>query len=350
MKKNRGNIVMVLVLCLSFFSGCGEKEVGKQQFHIQFFDIFDTVSEVTGYEEKQEIFEKNVNFIRNRLEYYAKRFDIYQDYEGLTNIKDINEVAGKEAVKVDEEIIQLLRLGQKLYSESDGALNIAMGGVLNIWHRHRKEAAKKGEGTFPDMWELVRAKEHSDIEQIVINDRIQTVKLTDSEMSLDVGAIAKGFAIEKVAREMKDRGMESYLLNVGGNIRALGAKPDGEPWLVGIQNPDTSSEKVWLDTVSLTEETLSTSGGYFRYYKVGDETFHHIINRETLMPSDYFLSVSIIGKAESGEIDGYSTIAFIMPFEKSKQFVEANPKIEAIWVLKDGTIEYSSGMDQYLTK
>ncbi|MFR5854345.1 MAG: FAD:protein FMN transferase [Lachnospiraceae bacterium] len=103
-------------------------------------------------------------------------------------------------------------------------------------------------------------------------------------MSLDVGAIAKGCAVELTARKMEAQGVDSLLMSIGGNLRSIGRKGDGTPWRAGVQNPDLSAQQQNLAVIDLTDASLVTSGSYQRYYTVDGQQYHHIIDPETSLP------------------------------------------------------------------
>lgn len=113
-------------------------------------------------------------------------------------------------------------------------------------------------------------------------------------MSLDVGAIAKGYATKRLAETLEEAGVTSALLSLGGNVETIGTKADGKPWRVGVQNPDTSAAQSYLKVVNLNDSCLVTSGTYQRYYEVDGVRYHHIINPDTLMPWNQYDSVSIL--------------------------------------------------------
>ena len=343
----QGGLIFLLLLCLltaCTFSGKGKEE----RYQEQFFDLFDTVTQISGYAASEQEFREKLAFIRGRLEYYAKLYDIYQEYDGIVNLKTINQAAGKEPLPVEPAIIDLLKLGKEMYRQSGGAVNIAFGSVLRIWHDFRQEAmAHPEQAKLPDMAELRAAAKHTEIDDLILDETAGTVFLRDKEMSIDVGALAKGYAVEQVAQEMSAAGITSFLLNVGGNVRAVGAKPDGQPWHIGVQNPDISSPQSYIEEVLLKNESLVTSGNYQRFYVVQGKRYHHIIDKDTLLPADYFQSVSILC-ADSGKGDAYSTAAFNMPPEKSRRFIEDLAGVEALWVLSDGEMVYSSGFGKYL--
>ena len=165
-------------------------------------------------------------------------------------------------------------------------------------------------------------------------------------MLLDVGAIAKGYAVEQIAKHLEEKGVTGYILNVGGNVRTIGMA-DGEKWKVGIENPDTENkDKPFIEYLKIAGESVVTSGSYQRYYVVNGENYHHIIDPETLMPGTKYRSVSIITN-DSGLGDAMSTALFLMDYEEGKKLVDATENVEAMWVMNDGEQLYSDGFKDY---
>jgi thiamine biosynthesis lipoprotein len=173
-----------------------------------------------------------------------------------------------------------------------------------------------------------------------------SVTLTDPEMKLDVGAVAKGYATECIARHLETQGITGYILNVGGNIRAVGAKADGESWAVGIENPNGGD---YLEYLNIRGQSVVTSGSYQRYYYVDGKAYHHIIHPDTLMPADNFVSVSVICK-DSGFGDAMSTALFCLSLEEGLKLVESVSGLEAMWLTHDGEKTVSSGWNEYVKK
>lgn len=332
----------------SLLTGCAQKVRPLQEYDVQYFDYFDTITSFTMYAESEEQFEEYEESFRSELEYYHRLFDIYNSYEGVNNIKTINDNAGIVPVRVDEEIINLLEFAKEQYEATDGSVNVAMGSVLSIWHDYREAAGSMpGGGKVPDMAELEKAAEHMDISQVVIDKTAMTVYLEDASLRLDVGAVAKGYSTWRISEKLREQGVKSALLSVGGNVQCIGTKGDGKPWRVGIQNPDTSSQQSYLYVVGLQDKALVTSGTYQRYYEVDGVRYHHIINPDTLMPWREYDSVTILCE-NGGLADALSTAVFNMPLEEGMALVEALEGTEALWIYPDGREEMSSGFEQYL--
>lgn len=349
LKKKIIIIILVVIFTINM-SACSAPD--EKRYQASFLELFDTVTTIVGYAPSKEKFTEYSQMIHDYLEEYNQLFDIYNDYKDINNLKTINDNAGIKPIKVDQEIIDLLLYSKKIYELTDGKVNIAYGSVLLLWHEHRIEGLENPEiATLPDFKELEDRSNHTDINQIIIDEDACTVYLKDKDMSLDVGAIAKGYAVEKVAQKMKEKGFVQGMISVGGNVRTLASKYDEKgnlvPWEVGIKNPDLNSEKATLYTLNLSEYSLVTSGIYERYYTVDGKQYHHIIDPETLMPAQYFVSVSIVGQ-DSGSADALSTAIFNMSYDKGIDLIEELDGIEAMWVFYDGTMKYSSGFQSMI--
>lgn len=312
-------------------------------------DYFDTVTTIVGYENSQEEFDAVAGEILTQLGEYHRLYSIYNRFEGLENLCTINETVDgvHRTVKVDERIIDMLLYAKEMYTVTDGVVNIAMGSVLSLWHSYRTIGMDDpAVASLPPMDRLIAASEHTDISKMVIDQENCTVTLSDPKMTLDVGAVAKGYATERVAQYLEERGISGYVLNVGGNIRTVGGKSEGEPWTVGIENPDGGEYLAYLQVVG---KSVVTSGSYQRYYYVDGKPYHHIIHPDTLMPAEGFVSVSVVCK-DSGMGDALSTALFCLTLEEGLALVESIPDAEAMWVADDGTKSVSSGWNEYVKK
>lgn len=349
LKKKIVIIILGLILVLNM-SGCSAP--AEKRYEANFLGLFDTVTTIVGYAESKEEFTDYSQMIYDYLEEYNQFFDIYNDYKDVNNMKTINDNAGIKPIKVDQEIIDLLLFSKEMYELTEGKVNIAYGSVLLLWHDHRIKALEDPESaSLPDFKELEDRANHTDINDVIIDEDASTVYLKDKDMVLDVGAIAKGYAVEMVAQKMSKKGFVQGMISVGGNVRTLGNKYDEKgkliPWAVGIQNPDSNSEEATLYTLNLSEYSLVTSGIYERYYTVDGKQYHHIIDPETLMPAEYFVSLSIAVQ-DSGSADALSTAIFNMPYDKGIDLVEELEGTEAMWVFHDGTMKYSSGFQSMI--
>lgn len=341
MKKSAFTLLMIIVVLST--SSCNR---ALQRHQGSFLFLFNTLTEVVAFTKSEEEFSEFANFIKNELEIYHQLYDKYNLYEGINNIKTINDNAGKEPIKVDKKIIDLLKYSIDAYELSNGRVNIGMGSVLEIWHDYRTQGIEDPlNATLPPMELLEEANKHTNLDMLIIDEINSTVLLADSQMRLDVGAIAKGYATEQVTQAAIDMGYTDFLLSVGGNVRAAGGKgKQKDPWNVGIQNPDKESEQRSIYTLALIDLSLVASGNYERYYTVDGKEYHHIIDPNTLMPSEYFVAVSIICE-DSGMADVLSTAIYNMPYEKGLALIKSIEDAEALWIFHDGSMKYSDGFE-----
>lgn len=339
-------IIITLFMVLNL-AACGGPE--KKRYEGEFLQLFDTATRIIGYSHSKEAFGEYVQQIHDELEIYHQLYDIYNDYEGVNNIKTINDNAGIQPVKVDQRIIDLLLFSREAYAFSEGRMNVALGAVLKIWHDYREAGTEDPESAEVPPMDLLRsAADHVNIEDMIIDEENNTVYLADPEMRLDVGGLAKGYAVEQVSKYIMEQGFTDGLISVGGNVRSFGYKGEEKQlWSIGVQNPDRGSADLY--TVEITDKSLVTSGDYIRYYTVDGKRYHHIIDPETLMPAEYFTAVTIICR-DSGMADALSTMIYNMPFEEGHTYIEGLPDTEAIWVFPDGNTKYSSGFEALLKK
>ena len=339
-----GVIIVSLLVC-SFCTACNtNKKLNK--YTATSFDYFDTASIISGYATSQEEFDVIANEILSQLAEYHKLYTIYHRFDGMENLCTINElVDGKHrTVKVDRKIVDMLKYAKEMYALTNGKLNVAMGSVLSLWHSYRTIGRDDpSEAALPPMDKLREAAKHTDISNLIIDEENLTVTITDPLMTLDVGAIAKGYATEQIALWLEKQNVNGFVLNIGGNVKTIGVKPNGEKWTVGVENSDGTD---YLAYLNLSGESVVTSGSYQRYYIVDGKKYHHIIHPTTLMPAQGYVSVSVICK-NSGLGDALSTALFCMPFEEGKAFVENMTDVEVLWVFEDGKQFASSGFNFY---
>ena len=219
-------LILIVILVAAGYCSCGGGEAKNTRV---FYEYFDTVTEITAFGETDEEFDRITDEIENILKEYHRLADIYNEYSGTNNLCTVNKKAGKEPVAVSEKLLDLMEYGKEVYSLTCGETNIAFGAVTKLWH----DAAEDG-NRLPEENELKEAAKHCNIEDIVIDRQKGTLFLKDEKMSVDMGAVAKGYACEMAARYLEQEGKTGYALNLGGNLRVTGKKPGGEFWTAGI--------------------------------------------------------------------------------------------------------------------
>ena len=332
---------LTLLLAVLLLGGCTPKEPQESRYQATFLELFDTVTTIVGYAPTEEAFSTTAEAIHDDLESYHQLFDIYNTYPGVVNLKTLNETAATAPVKVDEKIMELLKFCREVYDATSGKVNIAMGSVLQLWHEAREDGIADPENAkLPEEAALTEAAKHTDLSQLILDEEAGTVFYADPEMSLDVGAIAKGYALEQVCKTAP----EGLLISVGGNVRATGPKPDGGSWVVGIQNP--TGEDGYLHTLEVQDISVVTSGDYQRYYTVDGVSYHHIIDPETLYPGRLWRAVTVLCP-DSGLADGLSTALFLLPQAEGQALLDKFG-CEALWVDSDNNLHYSPGFRDYI--
>ena len=332
-------ILCLLLLTSILLTGCasGEQAPETKQYNATFLTLFDTVTTIVGRAENEEAFRVTSQAIHDELLQYHQLFDIYNDYDGINNLKTINDNAGIAPVPVDDRIIALLKDCKDYHDLTQGMVNPAMGSVLQLWHEARNDGINDPANAYlPQADALNAAAQHMDFAAVVIDETASTVYLSDPEMRLDVGAVAKGWSVQRVA----ENAPSGLLISVGGNVCATGPKDtSGTPWVVGIQDPDGGDN--YLHTLYLTKGSLVTSGDYQRAYVVDGELYHHIIDPNTLYPSILWRSVTILCD-DSGLADALSTALFLLPLEVGQAILDETGAY-AMWVNRNGEIFYSPG-------
>ncbi|MCL1986984.1 MAG: FAD:protein FMN transferase [Firmicutes bacterium] len=310
------------------------------RFNTTFIDLFDTVTILIGYAQNQAEFNHFANdVIRPELLRLHRLFDIHNEYPGLNNMRTVNQNAGVRPVVVDQIIIDLLKLSIDAYEQTNGAVDITLGAVIDLW----RDAIQNTQ-TVPSAAALQAAARVRGVEQIVIDERARTVYIP-AGMQLDTGGIAKGFAVETAAQLAESAGFAAFTLSVGGDVRVTAGPMSGnrDVWGVGVQNPSNTAEI--LDAIFITHNSVFSSGDYQRFFEADGVRYHHIIDPQTLQPARNFRATTIIHP--NGAIaDILATATFILDLETAKQVV-SNLGGQALWILHDGSIITTDGYSQY---
>ncbi len=330
MKRKITAVFLCLSVLLSAFSCSVPDPAPKNRVMYDYFDTVTTFYDYSG--SREEDFSNLTARVERELSEYHRLYDIYNEYEGIVNLATLNKNAGNGPQKVDSKIIKILLFAKEMHTLTNGRVNIAMGAVTKIWHDYRTEGA-----SVPPMDMLRAAAEHTDIDNLVIDEENLTVELRDYKMRLDVGAIAKGYAVEMIASALINDGYSGFVLDVGGNIRTIGEKPSGEGWTCGVKNPNPTDQQTYVYKTELKNSAMSTSGVYERFYTVDGVSYHHIINGDTLMPENNYLSVSI--RADSSALsDALSTAVFNMHPDEARDFITGLSRVLAVLVMPSGEV------------
>ena len=347
--RQRKTWIAVLALCALLLTACSGQTAGSASETAEpavpqsiepkgkvYYTYFDTVSYVYDYAgDSAERFDDRSAEVSHILMEYHQMFDIYHEYSGVTNLCTINKNAGGEALEVDPRLVDFLLCARDMYALTDGEMNVCLGPVLRLWHDCREQAEEDPRSAaIPSEEALEEAYRHTDIALLEIDPEKNTVRLADPEASLDVGALGKGYATERAAEYLEEQGAAGYVLNIGGNIRCIGDRPDGSGWGTAIRSPDNSSAD-FACRIRIRDTACVTSGVYERYFTVHGTRYHHIIDRDTLFPAAYFDSLTVVTR-DSALADALSTALFCMPQEEGEKLAKEIGGVEVLWIYPDG--------------
>ena len=316
-------IVLVLILCLvgSNMSACAasEDKVSVTGFY------FDTVITVTLYNTTQQVADEILVLCKNYENLFSKTV------EG-SDVWRINHAAG-QPVKVSQDTLNILEITNRFSLLSDGAFDITVAPIVALWD------FTGGSQKMPDAETVAKLLPLVGYDRIKIDGDMVTLP---EGMAIDFGGIAKGYIADRIAEYCRGNGVNSAIINLGGNVIVLGEKPNGDPWKVGVQNPqaDTGTS---IAAVSIRNKSVVTSGIYERGFTVNGVRYHHLFDPKTGWPAQNELASVTIISDSSADGDALSTSCFVLGLEKGMALVESLEGIEAVFITRDNEIITSSG-------
>lgn len=354
MNKRKISLLVVIALLFSLLVSCKPKV--RMKFSFDYFDSFDTLVKATGYFFTQEEADKFDKKLAERLKYYDNLFDCHKEHEGVNNVYTINKMAGKEKVKVDAALLDLISQSKTLGLKYDSRVNIAFGAVIELWEKSMTEALENDElkAATPDIEVLKERAKYASLNNIIIDKEESTVYITDERTKINLGSVAKGYAVELICNELKEDGFDSVVLSAGGNVKTIG-HPNGETkrkWTIGVENPYSASEmkegdSEIYDILYTMDKAIVTSGDYQRFfYGLDNVKYNHIIDTRTLSSARNFTAVTVITK-DSGIADFLSTLLFTLTYEEGAEVIKDFPDTEALWINFDNTEFYTDGLKHY---
>lgn len=253
----------------------------------------------------------------------------------VSDIARLNDAAG-EWVEVSDYTVELLQAGLDYSAKSGGIFDITIGRLTNLWDFHAEEPV------VPDEADLQDAVNHVDYSCVQIDGN--KVRLTDPEACIDLGGIAKGYIGDKMVENLENNGVTSAIVNLGGNIICIGGKPDGDAFNIGVEAPFSDRTDI-VGSIGVKDKTLVTSGVYERMFEKNGTIYHHILDVKTGYPKKSDLdSVTIVAdKGHSMNCDAMSTICLLKGYKEAREFIESIDGVEAVFVMQDGSIEYTEG-------
>lgn len=260
-----------------------------------------------------------------------------------SDISQLNEKAGKEYVTVHPEVTKMLLTAIKYSELSDGAFDITVGPLIKLWGIGTENARIPSEDEIKEALSLVG------YENIRIDENTNKVKLLKEGMSVDLGGIAKGFAADEVVKIFKEYGIKSALINLGGSsMYTLGNKPDTSYWSIAIQHPRKDKNDNYAGIIKMSNQALSTSGDYERYFIKDGKRYHHILNPFTGYPADAGVmsdTIAISGDNPDGNMlaDILTKVTFVLGIDKGLDIINDIDGVECLAITTDNEIYKSAG-------
>lgn len=316
-------ILATIIVILTFFYNhyiAGSHPISKNGFY------FNTVIAIQLNDTTDETLIDECFALADTYEHYFSRTledsDIYR----------INHADGTP-VEVHEETANLIRKGIEYGALSDGAFDISIGALTELWD------IPNNDGVIPTSDEIKAALSTVDYTQIVIDGNTVTLKNPDAK--LDLGGIAKGYVADEMKRYLNAHGAHEGFINLGGNVLTLGKKSDGTSYRIGIKKP-FSAEGETITAVDVTDKSVVTSGRYERYFEKDGRIYHHILDPHTGYPYNNDLNAVTILSDSSMEGDALSTICFSLGIKKGMEFIESMPDVDAIFIDTKNQVHHSS--------
>lgn len=324
-------ILLLLVVLLSVMTI--SKQSNKKLKYSKRIFYMDTYIYIQIDNQKEDTANKALEEAEKIFKHYHQLSDRYNSYNNINNLYYIkNNTSDEEYIQIDKDLYDLISYGIFWYDKSNGLLDISLGNITDIW----KKYIQSGNGV-PSNDELNKANIYN-IKDIILKDN----SIYNNHVNIDLGAISKGYTTEKVGQYFESVGINSYLINAGGNVK-VGTKNNAN-YKIGIQDPDGSKTDVYK-VVEGNNISVITSGNYERYYKYNNKIYGHIINPKTLFPSSNIKSITVITN-DSALGDAMSTILYLMDIDEAKLYLK-DYDVEATWYVNKDKQYYTDGFDKY---
>lgn len=329
-------LLILTVLMIIAQQGCGIKTsepVSKQSFY------FDTVCSITVYDMEEMGEEQAVSAIDEAFRLCSRYESLLSRTKEGTDIYRINHARG-QSVECDPETVEVIRKGLYYSALSDGAFDITIGKVTDLWDFHAEDPVVPSDAS------VAEAVSGVDYQKVLIEGN--TVTLTDPDAHIDLGGIAKGYIADKVGEKLEECGVTSAIISLGGNIVCIGGKPEGKeqaPFRIGIEKPYSMQAEI-VGIVRAQDETVVTSGVYQRYFDKDGIRYHHILDASTGYPaqSDVVGVTLKAAKGKSADCDALATIFLILGEEKGLEMAKKTDGIEAFFITEDGRFVSTDGI------
>ncbi|WP_461612838.1 FAD:protein FMN transferase [Clostridium sp. Marseille-QA1073] len=331
MKKFKLYVLSLLILSITILSGCSTSNSNTKEPISHTEVVMGTVCTI-------QIFDSKDTSILD------KAFDRLKDLENKvsinkedTELDKVNEMSGKEAVVVGKDTFTIVESGLYYSKISNGNFDITIGPIVKLWGIGSESAR------VPSEKEIIEKKSLINYNDVILDSEKNSIFLKKSNMIIDLGGIAKGYAADEMKNLLVDNGVKSAMINLGGNLYILGNKPNGNQWKIGIQDPKGGANDT-VGNILVNDKSIVTSGTYERFLEVDGKVYHHILDPKTGYPYESDLLSATIISDKSIDGDGLSTSTFALGKEKGLEFINSLENIEAIFITKDNKVYLTNGL------
>jgi thiamine biosynthesis lipoprotein len=263
--------------------------------------------------------------------------DIMSINKDTSEVIDINNAAGERPIKISDGTIEVLKEGLKFAVLTDGKMDITVGPFVKLW-KIGTVAAR-----VPSKEEIQEKKALINYRNLIVDEKNKTAFLKNKGMIIDLGAIAKGYAADEVLKILKENDVEHAIINLGGNVFAMGKDVTGTPWKIGIQDPFSQRGDI-IGMIEVENKSIVTSGIYEKYFEKDGKKYHHILNTSTGYPCDNSIAGVSIVSEKSIDGDALSTSVFSLGLEDGMKFINTIPGVECIFITKDKQVYITTGL------
>ena len=322
MKKTFLVVILLFILC-----GCS---IGKPQTQNKQFFAMNTIIDVTVFTKDKQVLndiQQKINEIENLMSVNITASDVNK----------INSNAGIKPIAVNELTYKVIKTALKYQKLSNNSFQITIYPLVKLWN------ISSDSESIPTQDQIAEARQYCNTKYLQINDEQKSVYLTNKNAGIDLGAIAKGYAADKIIDILNDKGIEHALISLGGGIQAIGGKQNNEPWVLGLENP-IEADKGYFATCEIYNGALVTSGDYQRFKVVNGVKYHHIIDSKTGYPVNNKLASVSIFTNSSINADAISTATYALGLKEGYNFINELENVEAMFVTHDKLVYITEGL------
>jgi len=343
-KKSMRKVICLtaLSLILAMMPGCGERSVPLQQYQRDNF-VMDTLVHIQVYCPDGQIGQLALGAAFDEFSRIADLSDKF----AATNLSDpeisdvyrVNKNAGIKPVQVSDDTLVMLEKSLEYARLSDGAFDITVGPLMELW------GFGQGQYRLPAVNEVQSTLALVDYQQVVLDKQARTVFLPVKGMEIDLGGIAKGYATDRAAQKLRQLGITSALINAGGNVLAIGSKPDGSAWSTGIQDPRDKTKLIAV--IKVKDRAVVSSGDYERCFFADGIRYHHILDPSTGQPARQLMAATIVAPGAT-EADLLSTTLFVLGTGPGMEMANKLTDVQVVFIDEQKNISISPSLEQQI--